>query len=98
SVRRPSRVRSGLSGNESWRNPAVSASRQVSASRAGSGKPKRLVPKVSGAVTRGRSDGILRALRVRPIHVEELPARRVHAFVGVGAEVVPLRLEQIGGQ
>src|SRR5258705_3693606 len=91
-------VRSWLSGNQRWVKPAASASRQLSASRAGSGKPKRLVPKVSGSVTRGRSDGMLRALRIRPVHVEELSAWRGHALVGVGAAVVPLRLATIGGQ
>src|SRR5262249_4912373 len=85
-------LRSWLSGDTGCSKPAASASRQVAARRAGSGKPKRLVPNVSGAATR-RSDGQLRAFRVRPVHVEELPARRVHPLVGMRAEVVALCLE-----
>src|ERR1700759_1698240 len=30
-----------------------------------------------------------------PVSVEELAARLIHAFVSVGAEVIPLRLEQV---
>ena len=32
-----------------------------------------------------------------PVSVEELATRLVNAFVGVRAEIIPLRLEQIGG-
>jgi hypothetical protein len=38
----------------------------------------------------------LRALRILPVQEEERPARRVHALVGVGAEVVALGLEEVG--
>jgi len=34
----------------------------------------------------------------RPVGVEELAARLVHTLVGVGAEVIALRLQQVGGQ
>src|SRR5262245_41824103 len=40
----------------------------------------------------------LRTARIRPVHVEGLAARRVHALVGVGAEVIALALEQVGGE
>src|SRR5687768_17026187 len=45
-----------------------------------------------------QSDGPLGALRVWPVQVEELPPRRVHALVGVGAEVIALRLEEVRRQ
>ena len=50
------------------------------------------------ATTRQRSDGPLRALRVWPVQVEELAARRVDALVGVRAEVIALGLEEVGGE
>src|SRR6185369_16917437 len=45
-----------------------------------------------------RSDGLLRALRIWPVQMEELPARRVHALVGMRAEVIALGLEEVGGE
>src|ERR1051325_9538350 len=50
---------------------------------------------------RARARGLrvdLGALRVRPVHVEELAAGPVDALVGVSAEVVALGLEQVGGE
>ena len=41
---------------------------------------------------------MLRTLGVWPVHVEELPPRRVHALVRVGAEVVALGLQEVGGE
>ena len=46
-------------------------------------KPKRLVPKVRGAVTRDRSDGILRALRVRPVDVLRTEVQSQFDEIGV---------------
>ena len=37
----------------------------------------------------------LRPLGMRPVHVKELPAWRVNAFIDVGAKVVALCLEKI---
>ena len=33
-----------------------------------------------------------------PVSVEELAARLVNALIGMGAEVIALRLQQVGGQ
>src|SRR5262249_26704174 len=46
----------------------------------------------------GRSGLDLRALRMRPVDVEELAARGVGALEGVGAEVIALDLEEVGRQ
>ena len=38
------------------------------------------------------------AAEFAPVGVEELSARSVGAFIGMGAEVVALALEQVGGE
>ena len=66
------------------------------ACRATSRKPKQWLPKESAKITR-RSDRLPQALRVWPIHVQELPARRAYALVRVRAEVITVQRDVAEG-
>jgi hypothetical protein len=44
------------------------------------------------------SPGVGAAAAARPVGVEKLPARAVHPFVLVGAEVIALSLQEVGGE
>src|SRR6185369_10541505 len=86
------------SSQPSTRSPQFRASMVAAAMTAlmpGAGPP----PTRMASVFMGyRSDGLLRTLRVWPVQVEKLPARRVHALVRVRAKVIALRLDEVGGE